>query len=74
MLMSEAPEEMSLFSGLVWLKYGLACSLKAVVGYDAWRCFLSAVREVSGSLEARSVLALGGGGLLIEASGNFEKF
>jgi hypothetical protein len=34
--------------------------------------FLLAVREVSGNLEAGSVLALGGGGLPIEASSNLK--
>jgi hypothetical protein len=45
-----------------------------VVGYGAWGwVFLLAAREASGNLEAGSILALGGGGLSIEASGNLEK-
>jgi hypothetical protein len=43
-----------------------------VVGYGARGCPFAA-REVSGNLGAGSVLALGGGGLSIEASGNLEK-
>jgi hypothetical protein len=65
---------MSLFSGQVSFKYVPSCGLKAVGRCMAPGAGLAFYPYVaSRNSEAGSVLALGGGGLSIEASSNLEK-